>query len=175
MAEADQGDRVSREAHERVTRERDQAMSRVKELEAVVQDVGIRDKARSFFKEKGHTDPDWAAEMSLPHLRDTSLDEIPNVLAGDRFSRFLAVSGSSGEPPAPATDPVAVEPAASGFTGGPNPAGGGQPPSPSKISPNSPEFKEAVARNDRALLQDWDNKGMIEWHPDVLAQEGANA
>ena len=173
MAEESTGDdRVSRQAHERVTRERDEALARVGQLEAVVKDVGIRDKAVSFFEEKGVVNARAAAELALPHLRDVEVDDITSTLASDRFAMLVAGQASSQPPP---QEPAVTEPAASGFAGGPNPSSEGAPPSPQKISPRSPEFKAAIARNDRAQIADWDNKGMIDWSQEVLAQEGAPA
>ena len=168
-------DRVSREAHDRVVRERDELKATLAERDAVIADVGIRDRARAFFKSQGAQDPDWAAEFALPHLRDTELDQIPEVLGSERFKPLISQASpsnddggaSDGSGESPAQDP------GSGFAGGPNPGGQGTAPPPEKISPNSPQFKEAVRNNNRQQIEKWDQAGLIDWNPAVLAQESA--
>ena len=169
MADNEKGDdRVSREAHERVVRERDELKAQVSELGNTVKDFAIRDKARDFFKSKNVPDPDWAADFSLPQLRDVEPDSIPEVLAGDRFKPLLTQQSAPDDPPQGETPPTDPQ---TGFAGGPNPGAGGTPPSPSKISRQSPEFRDAVRRNDKSQLEQWDKAGLIEWSPEVLAQE----
>lgn len=138
MAE-DQDGKVSREAHERMTRERDELKAKVDKLNKVVQDVGYRDRARKFFKDKGVADPDWAAEFALPHLRTVELDSLDETLASDRFAPLVQMAVSkapapddgegSPEPDASATPP----PSQTGFSG-PNPGATGGAPETQKIA-----------------------------------------
>lgn len=160
----DQPTTVSREAHERMTRERDELKAKVEELNRVVMDVGYRDKARSYFKSKGAPDPDWAAEFALPHLRDVELDKLEETLASERFAPLVSMASmqapTTQEPQAPPTNPGPV----TSFSG-PNPgAVGGPPPQPGKIQAGSKEYYEIVRKpNGRARIAELAEQGMVEW------------
>lgn len=160
---ADDQDKVSREAHDRMTRERDELKAQVDELTKVVKDVGYRDKARQYFMSKGVKDPDWAAEFALPHLRTVELDSLEETLASDRFAPLVQMASvqdaPASKPPEEATDPPPV-PTPSGFSG-PNPgAQGGPSPTPQKM-----KLKDVQGMT-REQLQEADAQGLIDWSSD---------
>jgi hypothetical protein len=160
-----QDGRVSVEAHNRVKTENAELRAKLNELSAVVKDVGVRDRARAWFKEQGAADPDWAAEFVIPHIRDVEPDSIGETLGSDRFKPLLGNTA-----PQPAPEPtVPPLPEFAGF-GGPQPGGGSaQPPGTSKINPRSSEFRNASP----SQVEQWDRDGMVDWHP--LVKEHASA
>lgn len=157
---------VSREAHERMTRERDEAKARLAELEAVVTDIGYKEKARSFFKAKGVTDPDWAAEFALPHLRSVELDKLEETLASDRFAPLVTMATAQASPPPPEDTPsVPLNPGAQSSFSGPNPgAVGGTPPEPGKIKAGSEDYRKILNGPDgKQRLAELAQAGQVEW------------
>lgn len=165
VAEQEQGERISNEAQLR--KQVEALTARNAELEAVVKDVGVLNRARAFFKESGAADPDWAAEFVIPHVRDVEIDKLAEVLSSDRFQPLLGqVSGGGGTPATgtPAAEPEVPVEQPRGFGGGPQPAGGQAPSADRKIDPRSPEFKSAS----RSQKEQWDTQGLVDWHP--LAQ-----
>jgi hypothetical protein len=117
-----ENERVSREAHDRVTAERDQFKQQVEAAAAALADMQAREKARAFFKAQGAADPDIAAEAAFPHLRGIEPEKFDEVLGKDIFKPYLAASLTNGQA---VTDEPAVEPT-SGFSG-PSPGSAGNP------------------------------------------------
>ena len=156
-------DMVSREAHERMTKERDELKAKVEELTKVVTDVGYRDKARSYFKTAGVPDPDWAAEFALPHIRGTELEKLDETLASERFKPLVSMASmqqapASEAPPAEPPEPPAQPP--TGF-GGPNPgAAGGSPEPARKVQPSD------LRGMTREQVAELDSQGLIAWSSD---------
>lgn len=120
MANENDADRVSREAHERVTAERDQFKQLADQARTALADMQAREKARLWFKDKGAPDPDLGAEAAFPHLRGVEPEKYEEVLSRGIFDPYLAASGNT-TPPAPAVEP------SSGFSGTPSPGAGGVP------------------------------------------------
>lgn len=119
MANETETERVSREAHDRVTAERDQYRQQVEAATAALADVSAREKARAYFKAQGAADPDIAAEAAFPHLRGIEPEQYDEVLARDIFKPYLTAGASSAPTEAePATEPT------SGFSG-PSPGSAG--------------------------------------------------
>jgi len=157
-------DMVSREAHQRMTDERNQLKARVSELEATVLDFGLADKARRHFQAKHVEDPDWAAEIALPTIRQNAgeIEDIGSFL-DQKFARLYP----SGDIPSPSTPPAdttpmpdAVQPP--GFAR-PSPSGEGQPPGQKKYRTTDPEIRALIAANDKAAIERLDREGLIEW------------
>lgn len=167
MADGPDGTTVSREAHDRIKAERDALKTQVEELSTVVRDVGIRDKARAYFVDKGVTNADWAADLALPHLRDVEIDKIGETLEGDRFKPLIVQA----TPPVEPTGEPPAEPAPSGFSGPSPGTPGGTPPTPQKLSFGSPEVQSAIVANDTAQFAKWEAEDRIAWDPRVIAAE----
>ena len=151
-------DVISREAHQRVIEQRDAFENQLKEAHAALEDFTKLEAARSFLMPedlKAVNDQVTAkAELVMPHLRDVGKDMIPETLNSDRF-KFLSQAPAAPTPdPSPTPDPATPEP--TGGFGGPNPGGEGGAPDPNqKIRRDSPEFRAAVQRNDRAQIEKW--------------------
>lgn len=120
MANETETERVSREAHDRVTAERDQYRQQVEAAAAALADMQSREKARAWFKANGAADPDIAAEAAFPHLRGVEDEKLEEVLGKDIFKPYLTAGAATVPAPEPATEPT------SGFSG-PSPGSAGQP------------------------------------------------
>lgn len=156
---------VSREAHQRMTDERNDLKAQVQDLSTTVTDLAFADKARKHFVEKGVPDPDWAAEIALPSIKSegTEIGDL-NTFLDDKFAR-LYPSATESQPSGEGTDdgvptPDAVEPP--GFAR-PSPAAEGAPPGQQKYTTSSPEVQALIAANDREGLERMDKAGQIEW------------
>jgi hypothetical protein len=156
---------VSREAHQRMTDERNDLKAQVQDLSTTVTDLAFADKARKHFVEKGVSDPDWAAEIALPSIKSkgTEIGDL-NTFLDDKFSR-LYPSATDDQPSGEGTDdgvptPDAVEPP--GFAR-PSPAAEGAPPGQQKYSISSPEVQAIIQANDLEGLERMDKAGQIEW------------
>ena len=122
MAETE-NERVSREAHDRMTQERDQYKQQVEAASAAIADMQAREKARAYFKAQGAADPDIAAEAAFPHLRGIEPEKYEEVLGKEIFKPYLAANLTNGQAVTDAEP--AVEPT-SGFSG-PSPGSAGNP------------------------------------------------
>ena len=148
---------VSQEAHSRMTKERDEARARLAELEATVLDVGYMESARKFFKSKQAPDPDWAAEMALPHIRTIPKEKLESVLASERFNPLWQQAAPTvgeedeGAPDKRLPSVAQPSPAAEGAVRAELP----------KFNSQSPEYQSALRRNDREWFDK--NKDRIEW------------
>jgi hypothetical protein len=156
---------VSREAHERVKRERDASAAKLAELEGVVKDMGLREKAIDFFRAQSADDPVRWATVALPHLRETALEDIPSKLA----DLFPAVP-KAGIPAVPEDTPLSPP---SGFnTRQPNPAATGQAPKTEALKVGSAEVRKILAEQGIAGLRKLDADGGIVWSEDNLEAQG---
>lgn len=158
-------DTISREAHQRVLTERDELKGRVTDLEKTVLDLGLTDKARRHFSEKGVDDPDWAAEIALPNLRTAGEVDVAEYL-DQKFARLYPQTPATPATPAEG-EPVDTTPMpdagdAPGFAR-PNPAAGGEAPGQKKYRVTDPEIKALIQANDRAGLERLDKAGQIDW------------
>lgn len=166
-------DTVSREAHERIKKERDELKARNDELSRTLTNFYRRDKARAALKDKV-ADPDTVADLLTPHLEDIEPDKVAEHIASDVFAPKLAPFLPKQQPsPAPVPEgeggageisasTPAIEP--NGFGAGPSPGGEGQAPSPSapgKIVVGSEEYLRLVHANDKAALQKAYEEGRI--------------
>lgn len=169
--ESDLPETISREAHLRVLAERDEAKSRASALESTVKDLALVNYARSTFKTMNVTDPDGAAELALPHLRDISgdnADEIRKLVAekiasDSRFALLQRQNASDDKSQEAETvvQPV-VDPGGAGpFGSGPSPAPTGAPPN-AKLTWQSPEVAEMIYNNDLAGLNQLLKDGRLD-------------
>lgn len=165
-------DTVSREAHERIAKERDDLKAQVAELRGVVKDYGLRERAISHLQSKGVQDAGRWASLALPHLRELEdLEQVASTvdqLFGDGLTAVVQ------PPPAPDTDEKepATPPPPSPF-GTPNPAaGGGDIPSPQAIKPGSAEWKQVLKEKGMEGLKALDREGRVEWTSENLRWQG---
>ena len=161
-------DSVSREAHERVLRERDELKAKLDEAATALRDLTLVDKARRIFAEKGVDDPDWAAEIALPHLRTVDkLDKIAEVI-DQRFAKLIPTTQTSDTtssdqqtaPPPPDVDATPAPPFAR-----PNPAAEGAPPNGQRqYYPTDPEIERLIQGPDgKQVLERLEKEGVIKW------------
>ncbi len=157
---------VSREAHQRMTDERNTLKAQVEELSGTVTDLAFVDKARKHFIEKGVTDPEWAADIALPTIKSagTELEGIGAFL-DDKFARLYPAEAKPPGEEVPAVEdgipsPDAVSPP--GFAR-PSPAAEGTPPGDKKYKYSDPEIQQLVRANDGPGLKKLDDAGQIEW------------
>ena len=174
QATTDLPETVSREAHQRMTDERNTLKAQVQELSTTVTDLAFTDKARKHFAEKGVDDPDWAADIALPSIKSegTEIGDL-NTFLDDKFAR-LYPAATDNQPSGEGTDdgvptPDAVEPP--GFAR-PSPAAEGAPPGQQKYTISSPEVKALIEANDREGLERLDKAGQIEWHTSLPVTPG---
>ena len=85
---------VSREAHQRMTDERNELKTKVEELSNTLTDLSFVDKAREHFTEKGVDDPKWAADIALPSMKsaDVEVSDIGTYL-DDKFAKLYPKDG----------------------------------------------------------------------------------
>jgi len=156
---------VSREAHQRMTDERNQARAENEQLKATILELGLSDKARRHFTAKGVEDPDWAAEIALPSLKGVAGDVDVAEYLDQKFARLYPKgSAEPGEVPptdqVPTAEPDAAEPP--GFAR-PSPSSEGAPPGQKKYTIRDPEIQQLIRNNDRDALARLDKAGQIDW------------
>ena len=156
---------VSREAHQRMTDDRNEWKAKAEGLTSTVTDLAFVDKARKHFVEKKVDDPDWAAEIALPSIRTagTEIGDIGDFL-DDKFARlYPEVPTEDGTPPADdgVPTPDAVEPPGSAR---PSPASEGAPvDGKKKYSFSDPHIQALLEANDKAEIERLDKAGQIAW------------
>ena len=154
---------VSRDAHQRMTDDRNALKEQVEKLTVTVTDLSYVDKARKHFIEKKVDDPDWAADIALPSIKaaGTEIGDIGEYL-DDKFARLYPSGDKPDDPPADdgIPTPDAVEPP--GFAR-PSPAAEGTPTGPKKYKISDPEIQGLIQANDKAALEKLDKAGQIEW------------
>ncbi|MFC1740191.1 hypothetical protein ACFL0N_01770 [Pseudomonadota bacterium] len=143
---------VSREAHQRMTDERNALKQERDDLARTVKDMGYMDHARRHFAEKGVEDPDWAAEIALPKIHNdlgdvTEMSAIGEYL-DNQFARLYPKTGDAKVEDVPTPDAVETPSFAR-----PTPAAEGQPAAKKVYSTSDPEIKALIAANDRATLE----------------------
>lgn len=166
MAEGETDDRVSREAHERIKRERDEALQQLEAAKPTLQAVGLIDKAYEHFKGKV-PDPYAAARAAS---RDSMFAEVDTEQLAETFDSWLqeqqsafgfqSPNGDGGEP-----DPVPTAPPPGAGRPQPSPSGTGGEPKPEPLSWNSDEVRAAKRRGDRDQLQEWIKNGQLKLSP----------
>ncbi len=171
MADTQQ-ETVSREAHERMTRERDDLKAQNAELSKAVNDFSLRDKAYEHFKtQDGITDPFGVANAAM---RDVTLkDSSPDDLTG-RLDLWLGEQRSIWGPTTTPTEPAAqAEPVVPGSTEVP----GFVAPSPSSpgIQPQLPQVTMADLQKEygsgltNEIIGQYDRDGRLALRPEVRA------
>lgn len=168
---------VSREAHQRMTTERDQLKAQNEQLTATVKELGITRKLEDLLAGKV-ANPRVTAEMLLPHVRDVEVDQLEEHVNSDSFKPRLEVFAAAAPPPDPKsgdgdgggkTDEETKPPAdpGPGFAGpGPTPGGGGQAPDGStKLTTKSPEYQQALQDGNHEQLQKWHDDGLVTTPP----------
>lgn len=163
---------VSREAHQRMTDERNELKAKVQTLETTVRDLHTYDKVRRHFVEKGVEDADWAADVAVPSVTAKGVegDAVASYL-DEQFAR-LYPTGSQGTPQTQQVEqevptPDAVEPPSFAR---PSPAGDGAPPGQQKYRISDPEIQGLIQSGNKAEIERLDKAGQIEWYsaPPVL-------
>lgn len=152
---------VSREAHQRMTDERNELKDKVAELSTTIMDSGYTEKARKHFSEKGLDDPDWAAEIALPSMKSAEV-EFANI--GTYLdAKFAQLYPTPVEPGAEPTSDGIPSPDASeppGFAR-PSPAAEGTPPGQKKYTTADPEIQALIQANDTAGLKQLVDSGQL--------------
>ncbi len=164
MAEQDDG-AIRPEAFERIKQERDELKAQMGGLEQKVQHAEFLDKAYAHFKgREGVANPYDVAKQAVSDVRLMGVepDKLGESLDGwyDGISSIFQPAAPPPEPEVPVAD-TAPAPAFAR----PNPAADGIPADTSKqmIETHSAEFRDALARNDKALIDKWDKEGLINW------------
>lgn len=141
---------VSREAHQRMTDQRNELQAENEQLKATILDMGYTDKARRHFAEKGVDDPDWAAEIALPVMKSAQVeaDAVGDYLDKQFARLYPQVGDTPAEPDVPTPDAVDTPSFAR-----PSPAAEGQPAAKKTYTTSDPEIKALIAANDMATLQ----------------------
>lgn len=165
---------VSREAHQRMTAERDQYKAQADELGKTLKELGITRKLEDHLAGKV-ADPRVTAELLLPHVRDVEVEKLGEHFESDAFKQRMAVFAAAAPPPDPKgegegdkggdeTPPADPGP---GFAGpGPNPGSGGQAPDGStKLTTKSPEYQQALQDGNHEQLQKWHDNGLVTTPP----------
>lgn len=156
---------VSVEAFQRVREQNATLQAQVDQLTRTVKDLGIYDKARRHFTQKGVDDPDWAAEVALPSIPKSTEDEIANIgsYLDDKFARLYP----TGKPAPDAVEdddkvpaPDAIQPP--GFAR-PSPAADGGPVELKKFTYGDPELMALIEADDREAIKRLDKEGRINW------------
>lgn len=174
MADNESAERVSREAHDRVVRERDELKSKLEELSGSLQDMAYEREARKVFAQKGVANPDWAAEMALPHLRSAqSLSEIPELIESERFAPIFQM-GQMGTPVAADEDDDRNVPSenARRAPAGPNPGGRNVNGNAALPPVTREEYNAAIARDDMEQIQAWHKEGRLTFKTRALVGRG---
>lgn len=154
-------------AFERIKRENQKLQEQLAESQKLIEDanralgdVTLRDNLRGHYKAQGFGDPDWAADIMLPHVRGVESDKLADRLAEPQFARLVELGKSS----TPEAQPP-VEPVDSGTLPGyarPSPGSAGEQVSDPVLTIRSPEVKEMMRRNDQAGLQALVESGRLQ-------------
>jgi hypothetical protein len=165
---------VSREAFERVKSDYEKAKQALADKDRqltdaaqALRDVNLIDKAYSTFKTlDGVTDPYALARRAA---RDVTLKDVAEEEFGPKLQSWYEEERSLWASPQPSPTPDDAAPAAEtgpvpGFAR-PSPASTGTPPTPDKLTLQSPEVQEALRMNRRDLLEQWDKEGKMAWSP----------
>lgn len=162
---------VSREAHNRVTQERDDFKQLLEKANSELVRVQRREAARRWFRGDEPDPLDVAADFMLPHLSNVEPDKVGEALGSDQFKPFVSMVKQGAAPPPSSDDggdgndggqKPATPPSTPGGFGGPNPAGDGAPPAEKKFKRTDPEIQELIRSNNREKLSEMYSKGLIE-------------
>lgn len=164
-------DTISREAFERIKRERDDLKAKAGELGETLTSYIRREKARAALRDKV-ADPDTVADLLAPHLKDIDPDQVADHVLSDAFAPKLAPflpkeptppSAPSGDGEGGQTPQPAIEP--NGFGAGPSPGGAGDAPTPSnpgnQIRVGSEEWNRMVQANDKEGIKKAYEEGRV--------------
>jgi hypothetical protein len=152
---------VSREAHQRMTDERNEARAERDDLAVTIKDFGYTEKARKHFVEKGVVDSEWAADIALPTMKSAGVEvaDIGTYL-DDKFARLYPTAAAEG---AETTDDGIPTPDASeppGFAR-PSPAAEGSPPGQKKYKSSDPEIQALYQANDMPRIKELIDTGQL--------------
>ena len=160
QAQSEMPENVSREAHQRMTDERNDLKAQVADLSTTIMDFGYTEKARKHFTDKGLDDPDWAAEIALPSMKSAAV-EVDNIgtYLDDKFAKLYPTVTPEGEIVAESIPtPDAVEPP--GFAR-PSPASEGTPPGQQKYTSADPEIQALYQANDMPRIRELIDSGQL--------------
>ncbi len=154
---------ISRDAHERVKREKAALQDQVDKLSGTVIEMGKKEIVRSHFATKGlgPEDAEWAAKFSLPSIPDDTVADQLGTYLDENFARLYPKDDSTPDVPVDGAEklpdtgdiptPDANEPP--GFAR-PSPAGDGQPPGVKIVTVDDDEFKDLLKSGDEAGLKE---------------------
>lgn len=163
---------VSREAHQRMTEERDKAVKesaalqqQLADAKRMLTDTNLVFEAQSFFQGKV-ANPVEAAKMVLPDLRDVAASEDRAQVLAQKLGVFApndAVVTPAADQPEPDTVPNVPAPA---FMA-PSPATTGPPPPPDQYSLQSEQGQRLLQSNDWEAVKRAIDAGEVAFHPQV--------
>ena len=157
-------DTISREAHERVLKQRDEAQASLTEATQALGDTKLLFEAQTFFSGKVK-DPIAAAEMTLGKIRSVEDAETRQSRLEEAVDLFAPVDAPSD--PQPLVEPgeaVPDAPPTPGFMR-PNPASDGPSPPEPKLTMQSPEVKALIESGQNAEVYKMIDSGQIEFSP----------
>ena len=140
---------VSREAHERVTRERDTFKEQVGELTGNVKDLGIEVGLFKHFTGQGIENAEALAKRALPKFQETPLDDLA-AQADKWYAEEKELFGGANTA-APAEEPETPVPPSPFQSAPPNPQSSGEGIQQTTLVAGTPEF-EAWAKG-RSLAE----------------------
>lgn len=156
---------VSKEAHERVTSERNVFKAQLGEAQAALVDTKLLHEAQDYYSGKVK-DPIQAAKMVLPDIRSMS-DEDKSHALESALPAFAPVTSAELAEEPKVEEPTGVvpeSPPAPSFMS-PSPASDGPPPASERLNTKSDEFQALVKANDLEGIKRLDAEGRIDWHP----------
>lgn len=166
MADGDDREVVSREAHDRVKAERDQLKAEKEAAAAAARAAVLVDKAYSVLRDKGLPDPYAAAKAVSrdPLFASVGDDELPGRLDAwvTEWKALFGANPSANTPKTPEDEtpepPAPVAPPPGAARSAPSPANTGGQPTPEPLTFSSPEVRQLreQGRIDeiRAMLKD---------------------
>lgn len=156
---------VSKEAHERVTSERNAFKAQLGEAQAALVDTKLLHEAQDYYSGKVK-DPIQAAKMVLPDIRQLTGEDKSHALES-ALPAFAPVASAEPAEEPKVEEPTGVvpeSPPAPSFMS-PSPASDGPPPASERLNMKSEEVRAMVQANDFEGIKRLINEGRIDFHP----------
>lgn len=167
MPDGELSETVSREAHDRIKRERDELKAEKTQFESASQQFLLTDQAYEHFRSKGVTDPYAAAKAAsrdsmfvgvdretLPDKLDSWLDDFKAVFGAPAPSGDDGTEAGSTTPPTP-PPPGAARPA-------PSPANSGGDPKPEPMTMKHPDVQRLIREGRRDEVKEMVKDGRVQ-------------
>jgi hypothetical protein len=158
-------DSVSRVAHDRMTKERDELKALLTDAQGELSKVALERRAYEYFKGQKVPNAVELSQLAAPHLKDVDPDAIGEKL-GALFPASMVtpqVTPTDDPPTEPETPAPAVPPVPA--IGGPDPGAPGTPPPREKVKINSPEMKARIATEGFGAVRDAIANDEVTFHP----------